>query len=69
MTAISVGKAAMVGTAIVGISMAQMILTGVCLAVGFSLGGIIVEKIKKAVEDSAYAKGEQVSPDPEVVEA
>ena len=64
MTPVNVGRAVAVGTAVIGISMAQMILTGVCLAVGFQLGGILVSKISDAVADKKLREGEEESPEP-----
>ena len=64
MSAVAAGKAVMAGTAIVAISMGQMILTGICLAVGFQIGGVIVDKVRKAIEDGRLAREEEESEEP-----
>lgn len=69
MTPVTIGKAVAVGTAVVGISMIQMVLTGMMLAVGFQLGGILVAKVSKAIEDADLARQEKEAIEPEVVEA
>lgn len=44
---------------------AKLVLVGVCLAVGFSIGNIAVRKTADAYEGWKYSRLEKKSPEPE----